>query len=106
VASIDTGVQFDHPALAAQYRGKNPDGTVDHNYNWFDPAGVCPTDAPCDNNGHGTHTMGIMVGDDGGNNVIGVAPGPSGSPPRDARPTVAAPPRCSPPASGWLRPPT
>ena len=32
--------------------------------------------APCDNNGHGTHTMGTMVGDDGGRtNQIGVAPG-------------------------------
>ena len=32
--------------------------------------------APCDNVGHGTHTMGTMVGDDGGpTNHIGVAPG-------------------------------
>ncbi|GII32891.1 hypothetical protein Pmi06nite_63330 [Planotetraspora mira] len=75
VANIDTGVQFDHPALAAQYRGKNADGSVDHNYNWFDPAGVCANDAPCDNVGHGTHTMGTMVGGDGGANNIGVAPG-------------------------------
>lgn len=74
VANIDTGVEFNHPALAASYRGRNPDGTVDHNYNWFDPAGVCPTAAPCDNNDHGTHTMGTMVGLDG-DNVIGVAPG-------------------------------
>ena len=39
---------------------------------------VCgnPSLAPCDNNGHGTHTMGTMVGDDGdGANQIGVAPG-------------------------------
>ncbi|SDG35646.1 Serine protease, subtilisin family [Sinosporangium album] len=75
VANIDSGVQFDHPALAAQYRGKKADGTVDHNYNWFDPAGMCSTAAPCDNNNHGTHTMGTMVGDDGGTNQIGVAPG-------------------------------
>ncbi|SDG35616.1 Serine protease, subtilisin family [Sinosporangium album] len=75
VANIDSGVQFDHPALAAQYRGKKADGTVDHNYNWFDPARVCSTAAPCDNNNHGTHTMGTMVGDDGGTNQIGVAPG-------------------------------
>ena len=26
---------------------------------------ICPTRRPCDNNGHGTHTMGTMVGDDG-----------------------------------------
>lgn len=71
VANIDSGVQFDHPDLLAAYRGTNPDGSVTHDYNWFDPAGVCPTAAPCDNNGHGTHTMGTMVGANG----IGVAPG-------------------------------
>ncbi|GII55859.1 hypothetical protein Pth03_42480 [Planotetraspora thailandica] len=74
VANIDTGVQWDHPALISHYRGTKPDGTVDHNYNWFDPAGACPTDAPCDDRGHGTHTMGTMVGGDGANG-IGVAPG-------------------------------
>jgi subtilisin family serine protease len=75
VANIDTGVQFDHPALAAKYRGRDANGAIDHNYNWFDPSEVCPTAAPCDNNNHGTHTMGTMVGDDGGANQIGVAPG-------------------------------
>ncbi|GII91898.1 S8 family serine peptidase [Sinosporangium siamense] len=75
VANIDTGVQFDHPALATQYRGRNPDGTVDHNYNWFDPSLGCAIGTPCDWNGHGTHTMGTMVGDDGAGDTIGVAPG-------------------------------
>jgi len=77
VASIDTGVQYDHPALVMQYRGRNPDGTFNHNYNWYDPARICgnPSLAPCDNNGHGTHTMGTAVGGDGGSNQIGVAPG-------------------------------
>ncbi|MGW4643647.1 S8 family serine peptidase [Sphaerisporangium sp. NPDC004334] len=75
IASIDTGVQWDHPALVSQYRGTGPDGTVDHDYNWYDPAGACPSKAPCDDRGHGTHTMGTMVGDDGGANAIGVAPG-------------------------------
>jgi subtilisin family serine protease len=74
VASIDTGVQYDHPALVNQYRGKQADGTFDHNYNWFDAAGTC-SGAPCDTNGHGTHTMGTMAGDDGAGNQIGVAPG-------------------------------
>ena len=77
VANVDTGVQFDHPALVRQYRGA-ANGSYDHNYNWFDPANVCgkPSSAPCDNVGHGTHTMGTMVGDDGdpGQNQIGVAP--------------------------------
>lgn len=75
VANIDSGVQFDHPALVNQYRG-HTGGAFDHNYNWWDPSQVCgsPSTVPCDNNGHGTHTMGTMVGDDGGTNRIGVAP--------------------------------
>jgi subtilisin family serine protease len=75
VANIDTGVQFDHPALVNQYRGNNG-GSFDHNYNWFDPSKICSPGTPCDNNAHGTHTMGTMVGDDGnpGTNQIGVAP--------------------------------
>ncbi|RCG24472.1 hypothetical protein DQ384_33030 [Sphaerisporangium album] len=74
VANIDTGVQWDHPALIGQYRG-NSGGTVNHNYAWYNPTGGCPTSAPCDTDGHGTHTMGTMAGDDGGSNKIGVAPG-------------------------------
>lgn len=75
VANIDTGVQYDHPALKGQYRGNKGDGSFDHNYNFYDPANVCAGDDPCDNQGHGTHTMGTMVGDDGGDNKIGVTPG-------------------------------
>jgi len=75
VANIDSGVQFDHPAVVGKYRGNAGGGVFDHNYNWFDPSNICPTPAPCDNNGHGTHTMGTMVGDDGAANQIGVAPG-------------------------------
>ncbi|MFG1779971.1 S8 family serine peptidase [Micromonospora sp. NPDC049048] len=71
VANIDTGVQFNHPALVNSYRGNNGDGTFDHNYNWFRATGSCA--APCDTNGHGTHTMGTMAGADGANQ-IGVAP--------------------------------
>ena len=70
VANIDTGVQYDHAALVNQYRGTS---TGSHDYNWFDPTGISPG-FPADNNGHGTHTMGTMVGDDGGSNQIGVAP--------------------------------
>lgn len=73
VMGNDTGVQWDHPALKAKYRGWNG-STADHDYNWHDPGGTYPT-APGDNHGHGTHTMGTMVGDDGGENKIGVAPG-------------------------------
>ncbi|KRF15511.1 peptidase S8 [Nocardioides sp. Soil797] len=74
IANIDTGVQFDHPALVNQYRGNNGDGTFTHDYNWFDVAGNCDG-APCDLDGHGTHTMGTMLGSDGADNLIGVAPG-------------------------------
>jgi subtilisin family serine protease len=74
VASIDTGAQHTHPALIGRYRGNTGDG-FDHDYNWYDPSRVCPSSAPCDNNRHGTHTIGTMVGDDGAGNQIGVAPG-------------------------------
>ncbi|HEU5101785.1 MAG TPA: S8 family serine peptidase, partial [Roseiflexaceae bacterium] len=74
VANIDTGVRFDHPALAAHYRGALPGGGVDHNYSWFDPLGTHA--APRDENGHGTHTMGtIVAGGDGELPAVGVAPG-------------------------------
>jgi subtilisin family serine protease len=80
VAGQDTGYDWDHPALLGKYRGW--DGVAaDHNYHWHDAIHVanfsCPADSPepCDDHGHGTHTMGTMVGDDGGSNQIGVAPG-------------------------------
>ena len=74
VANVDTGVDYTHAALNLQYRGNLGGGSYNHNFNWYDPAGVCPPGAPCDNNSHGTHTMGTMVGDDGGANQIGMAP--------------------------------
>ncbi|WP_436520689.1 S8 family serine peptidase [Actinoplanes sp. HUAS TT8] len=76
VGSLDTGVQFDHPALIRQYRGTAADGTVSHAYNWFDATGTCPEPGvPCDDVGHGTHTTGTMTGDDGAGHTVGVAPG-------------------------------
>ncbi|MFG2925277.1 S8 family serine peptidase [Streptomyces sp. NPDC048305] len=75
VANIDTGVDYQHPTLLGGYRGLKDDGTFSHAYNWFDATASCPGDAPCDDHGHGTHTMGTMVGDDGAGNAIGVAPG-------------------------------
>jgi len=60
VANIDTGVQWDHPALDQAYKcGTNPSDPKC----WYDPSNVCGG-SMCDNNGHGTHTMGTMVGDD------------------------------------------
>ncbi len=69
VANIDTGVQWDHPALKEQYRGWDG-SSAEHNYNWYAPTNAaknaCPgaAGAPCDWSGHGSHTMGTMVGDD------------------------------------------
>ncbi|MEA3339122.1 MAG: S8 family serine peptidase, partial [Chloroflexota bacterium] len=86
VAGQDTGYDWDHPALINQYRGWNG-VTATHDYNWHDaihtndphtPAGnPCGFDSPipCDDHGHGTHTMGTIVGDDGAGNQVGVAPG-------------------------------
>jgi subtilisin family serine protease len=73
VANIDTGVQYNHPALVGKYRG-NTGGAFNHLGSWKDPTGNCAAGTPCDNNNHGTHTMGTMVGSDG-TNQIGVAPG-------------------------------
>jgi subtilisin family serine protease len=73
VSEIDTGVQWDHPALINQYRGW--DGTTaDHNYNWYDPYKQSP-DIPSDSAGHGTHVMGTMVGSEVTENQVGMAPG-------------------------------
>lgn len=74
VANIDTGVRYSHQALVGQYRGNLGGGTFDHNYNWFNPDNL-GDNVPRDGHGHGTHTMGTMVGDDGGANQIGIAPG-------------------------------
>lgn len=84
VAGQDTGVQWDHPALIRQYRGNNG-RAVNHNYNWHDAihkqmgrnvGNKCGYDSkvPCDDQGHGTHTIATVAGSDGANNKIGVAP--------------------------------
>lgn len=79
VAGQDTGYRWTHSALKAKYRGWDG-AAADHNYHWHDAihsgGGVCGANSvqPCDDNGHGTHTMGTMLGDDGGANQIGVAP--------------------------------
>lgn len=90
VGGQDTGYDWDHAALKARYRGWDAGGmTVSHDYHWHDAihednpnsAGTNPcgfdSPEPCDDGSHGTHTMGTMVGDDGGSNQVGVAPGAS-----------------------------
>ena len=79
IAGQDTGYQWDHPAIKAKYLGWNGT-TASHDFHWHDAihttGSSCGANAvaPCDDNSHGTHTMGTMVGDDGGSNQIGVAP--------------------------------
>ncbi len=70
VANIDTGVDWNHPALRANYRGWGHGPVADHLRNWFDATNEAAT-YPTDMHGHGTHTMGSIAGREG----IGVAPG-------------------------------
>ena len=84
VANMDTGVDINHPDLQGQWRGGAN--------SWFNPysdsvnASHCgipnqcsscelSSSTPCDTNGHGTGTMGVMVGGNAGGTAIGVAPG-------------------------------
>jgi serine protease AprX len=81
VGGADTGQRWTHNALKPHYRGW--DGvTANHDYNWHDAihdsvGNPCGNDSPfpCDDNGHGTHTIGTAIGDDGMGNQIGMAPG-------------------------------
>jgi uncharacterized repeat protein (TIGR01451 family) len=69
VAIMDTGVEYGHPALAAQYRGRFGDDRFTHMIAWYDA--VNGGDYPYDDHGHGTHVTGSAVGEAS----IGVAPG-------------------------------
>lgn len=93
VGGQDTGYDFDNSLILPKYRGYEDEMNIDHNYNWHDaidtlnplhgdtisdpfinpnPCGFL-SEFPCDDHGHGSHTMGTMVGSDSTNN-IGVAP--------------------------------
>ncbi|HVF35974.1 MAG TPA: S8 family serine peptidase [Candidatus Saccharimonadia bacterium] len=100
VAGADTGVRFTHNALRLRYRGWGGSAASSaHDYNWKDaihipnwppePLNACnpggptglgqPSPHPCDDDeilggGHGSHTMGSMVGSEGVENQIGMAP--------------------------------
>lgn len=100
IGNQDTGVRWTHAALRTHYRGWG--GSIaasDHNYNWWDSIHTRITTGdggtgspatnpcgrnllvPCDDQGHGTHTTGTVIGDDAGagigtgTNQVGVAPG-------------------------------
>mgnify|MGYP006288032267 CR=1 FL=1 len=71
VAGQDTGYDWEHPALQPHYRGWDGE-TATHDYHWLDTWDHAAV--PFDDDTHGTHTMGTVLGDDGGQNRIGVAP--------------------------------
>ncbi|MEZ4951303.1 MAG: S8 family serine peptidase, partial [Saprospiraceae bacterium] len=87
IGGQDTGYDWDHFLLKVKYRGyRGINDPADHNYNWHDaiheisplasdstnPCGLSAME-PCDDNNHGTHTMGTMVGSSG-DDYYGVAP--------------------------------
>ncbi|MBN1427585.1 MAG: S8 family serine peptidase [Anaerolineae bacterium] len=65
VGGADAGVDWTHPALRSRYRGSEGH----HDYTWLDA--WSGENEPVDQSGHGTHTLGTVLGQDG----IGVAPG-------------------------------
>ena len=65
IGQSDTGADVNHLELHDSYRGL-ADGD---DYNWFDPWNR--TLSPYDGGGHGTHTLGTILGQNG----IGIAPG-------------------------------
>lgn len=85
VGGQDTGYGWQVPGIKEKYRGWNG-STADHNYSWHDAihnwhplhsdsTNPCGLDVayPCDDHGHGTHTVGTMVASDSIVN-FGVAP--------------------------------
>jgi subtilisin family serine protease len=87
IGGQDTGYDWTHPDLRIAYRGYSKELTQ-HDYHWFDaidkasplnkdslnPCGY-GIKIPCDDDVHGTHTMGTMIGKDSSRTSIGVAPG-------------------------------
>lgn len=63
VGQSDSGVDGTHPELSAQYRGR----AGNNDFNWLDP--WFNTTSPQDIGGHGTHTLGSILGKN-----VGVAP--------------------------------
>lgn len=60
VAVIDTGIDYTHPDLDANYKGGRDFVNNDND--------------PMDDHGHGTHVAGTIAAEDNGTGVVGVAP--------------------------------
>ncbi|MCM2389605.1 carboxypeptidase regulatory-like domain-containing protein [Streptomyces albipurpureus] len=75
VASVGTEGDLTHPAVRSKYRGLKADGGYDHNYNWFDAERSCPGGLPCTPGEGSPYGLGVILGDGGVGNRIGVAPG-------------------------------
>jgi subtilisin family serine protease len=67
IGQSDSGVEWTHVELRDSYRGAQNGGAVQHDYHWLDP--WFGDREPTDDNGHGTHTLGLANG-----NRLGVAP--------------------------------
>lgn len=67
VGQSDSGVDGVHPELREQYRGNQPGEFSGDEYNWLDPWNG--STSPVDLGGHGTHTLGSVLG-----SSVGVAP--------------------------------
>ncbi len=83
VANMDTGIDINHPDLQSKWRGGanswfNPYSDPAHFADCGIPNQCTPCElssgTPCDVDGHGTQTMGIIVGGGAGGTAIGVAP--------------------------------
>ncbi len=72
VGHLDTGVDWEHPALNRSYRPQIPGAPTPHDYNWWN--GLDGSKVPVDYGTHGTATLGVIVGEHE-QNQIGVAPG-------------------------------
>ncbi|MBI3977969.1 MAG: S8 family serine peptidase [Chloroflexi bacterium] len=73
VGIVDTGVDWQHPALRLQYRGYRGREPAQHLGNWTSTTGE-PIVYPYDGFGHGTAVAGLILGFDGTRHT-GVAPG-------------------------------
>lgn len=105
-ANVDTGVQYNHPALVNKYRRAT----------WAVGCSITTTTGTTQPPARSAliptyramtmvtvPRMGTEVGDDGGTNQVGVAPGASGLPPTAAALIMR---RCSRRSNSWWRPPT